>query len=288
MTRASEQAERPQAAWAASTGRGERAALIRQGPPGSWRTTGRNSRPGWSARAERSPARRPSRFSWCSASCGRRRRCPQPWGRLPPSRAGPGVDRPAPPAGSRRRHQPAELPADPVGPGGGPGARARQRGHPQDPTRRRPSPGASWSGACSKRPDCPRACMCPSPGGAEAGSALTAGPERRDDRSHRLDRRRPRGRRGGRSLKRVSLELGGSNALIVLDDADIDVAASAGAWSAFLHQGQVCMTVGGIVLEAVAGPVPGPAGGTGGQAPRRRPEHGAGRPGTPDQRAPAG
>jgi benzaldehyde dehydrogenase (NAD) len=57
----------------------------------------------------------------------------------------------------------------------------------------------------------------------------------------------------GRSLKRVSLELGGNNALIVLDDADVDVASSAGAWSAFLHQGQICMTAGRhIVLEAVA------------------------------------
>ena len=61
------------------------------------------------------------------------------------------------------------------------------------------------------------------------------------------------GEAAGRTLKRVSLELGGNNALIVLDDADIDVASSAGAWSAFLHQGQVCMTAGRhIVLEAVA------------------------------------
>jgi benzaldehyde dehydrogenase (NAD) len=57
---------------------------------------------------------------------------------------------------------------------------------------------------------------------------------------------------GGR-LKRVSLELGGNNALIVLDDADLEVASSAGAWGAFLHQGQVCMTAGRhIVLESVA------------------------------------
>jgi len=62
------------------------------------------------------------------------------------------------------------------------------------------------------------------------------------------------GEAAGRTLKRVSLELGGNNALIVLDDADIDVASSAGAWGAFLHQGQVCMTAGRhIVLEAVAG-----------------------------------
>ena len=39
----------------------------------------------------------------------------------------------------------------------------------------------------------------------------------------------------------------------MLDDADSDIASSAGAWSAFLHQGQICMTAGRhIVLEAVA------------------------------------
>src|SRR6185437_1049942 len=61
------------------------------------------------------------------------------------------------------------------------------------------------------------------------------------------------GATAGRTLKRVSLELGGNNALIVLDDADLEVASSAGAWSAFLHQGQICMTAGRhIVAAAVA------------------------------------
>jgi benzaldehyde dehydrogenase (NAD) len=61
------------------------------------------------------------------------------------------------------------------------------------------------------------------------------------------------GETAGRTLKRVSLELGGNNALIVLDDADLDAASSAGAWGAFLHQGQVCMTAGRhIVVESVA------------------------------------
>jgi benzaldehyde dehydrogenase (NAD) len=61
------------------------------------------------------------------------------------------------------------------------------------------------------------------------------------------------GAAAGRSLKRVSLELGGNNALIVLDDADLEIASSAGAWGAFLHQGQVCMTAGRhIVVESVA------------------------------------
>jgi benzaldehyde dehydrogenase (NAD) len=48
----------------------------------------------------------------------------------------------------------------------------------------------------------------------------------------------------GEHLKRVHLELGGNSALIVLDDADLDQAASAGAWGSFLHQGQICMTTG--------------------------------------------
>jgi benzaldehyde dehydrogenase (NAD) len=48
----------------------------------------------------------------------------------------------------------------------------------------------------------------------------------------------------GYLLKKVTLELGGNNAIIVLDDADIDAASSNGAWSAFLHQGQICMQAG--------------------------------------------
>ena len=61
------------------------------------------------------------------------------------------------------------------------------------------------------------------------------------------------GAAAGRTLKRVSLELGGNNALLVLDDADLEIASSAGAWGAFLHQGQVCMTAGRhIVHESVA------------------------------------
>src|SRR5580692_2543406 len=61
------------------------------------------------------------------------------------------------------------------------------------------------------------------------------------------------GEAAGRTLKRVSLELGGNNALIILDDADLEVASSSGAWSAFLHQGQICMTAGRhIVMAGVA------------------------------------
>lgn len=53
----------------------------------------------------------------------------------------------------------------------------------------------------------------------------------------------------GRHLKKVQLELGGKNVLIVLEDADLDVAASNCAWGAFLHQGQICMATGLILAH---------------------------------------
>ncbi len=53
----------------------------------------------------------------------------------------------------------------------------------------------------------------------------------------------------GRNLKRVVLELGGQNPLIVLDDADLDYAVDATAFGAFLHQGQICMSARRIIVE---------------------------------------
>ncbi len=92
------------------------------------------------------------------------------------------------------------------------------------------------------------------PGDAEPGAALTADPNvAMIAFTGSTAVGREVGAVAGRTLKRVSLELGGNNALIVLDDADLEVASSAGAWGAFLHQGQVCMTAGRhIVLESVA------------------------------------
>jgi acyl-CoA reductase-like NAD-dependent aldehyde dehydrogenase len=49
----------------------------------------------------------------------------------------------------------------------------------------------------------------------------------------------------GRHLKRVLLELGGHNPLLVLDDADLDYAVDASAFGAYLHQG-----VAGCSLES--------------------------------------
>jgi acyl-CoA reductase-like NAD-dependent aldehyde dehydrogenase len=53
----------------------------------------------------------------------------------------------------------------------------------------------------------------------------------------------------GRHLKRVVLELGGQNPLIVLADADLDHAVDAAAYGAFLHQGQICMCARRIFVE---------------------------------------
>jgi acyl-CoA reductase-like NAD-dependent aldehyde dehydrogenase len=53
----------------------------------------------------------------------------------------------------------------------------------------------------------------------------------------------------GRQLKRVVLELGGYNPLIVLADADLDYAVNASAFGAFLHQGQICMSARRIIVE---------------------------------------
>jgi acyl-CoA reductase-like NAD-dependent aldehyde dehydrogenase len=49
------------------------------------------------------------------------------------------------------------------------------------------------------------------------------------------------GEKAGRALKRMVLELGGFNPVIILDDADIAESVKAVTFGAFLHQGQVCM-----------------------------------------------
>ncbi len=53
----------------------------------------------------------------------------------------------------------------------------------------------------------------------------------------------------GRHLKRILLELGGYNPLIVLGDADVEYAVNASAFGAFLHQGQICMSTRKIIVD---------------------------------------
>jgi betaine-aldehyde dehydrogenase len=54
-------------------------------------------------------------------------------------------------------------------------------------------------------------------------------------------------------LKRVNLELGGVDPLIVFEDANLDVAAHGAAWARFLNAGQVCTSAKRIyVVKSVA------------------------------------
>jgi benzaldehyde dehydrogenase (NAD) len=81
------------------------------------------------------------------------------------------------------------------------------------------------------------------PGGADIGEAVVINPHVRVvSFTGSTAAGRAVGELAARYLKRVHLELGGNSALIVLDDADIDRAVSAGAWGSFFHQGQICMS----------------------------------------------
>jgi acyl-CoA reductase-like NAD-dependent aldehyde dehydrogenase len=50
-------------------------------------------------------------------------------------------------------------------------------------------------------------------------------------------------------MKKYTLELGGKNPLIVLSDVDMDFAVDTAAFSTFLHQGQICMSAGRVIVE---------------------------------------
>jgi benzaldehyde dehydrogenase (NAD) len=93
------------------------------------------------------------------------------------------------------------------------------------------------------------------PGGADVGAALVEEPTVRViSFTGSTAAGRKVGEAAGRLLKRAHLELGGNSAIIVLADADLDLAASAGAFGSFLHQGQICMTTGRhLVHESVVG-----------------------------------
>jgi aldehyde dehydrogenase (NAD+) len=52
-----------------------------------------------------------------------------------------------------------------------------------------------------------------------------------------------------RTGKRVSLEMGGKNAIVVMDDADLELAANAIAWSAFGTTGQRCTACSRVIVH---------------------------------------
>jgi benzaldehyde dehydrogenase (NAD) len=88
------------------------------------------------------------------------------------------------------------------------------------------------------------------PGGADVGQALVEDPRVRViSFTGSTAAGRKVGEAAARNLKRAHLELGGNSALIVLDDVDLDLAASAGAFGSFMHQGQICMTTGRHLVQ---------------------------------------
>lgn len=114
----------------------------------------------------------------------------------------------------------------------------------------KPDPRTSISGglalaALFEEAGLPRGVLHVLPGGGELGAALVVHP---GIPCISFTGSTPAGRRIGEAaaplLKRVHLELGGNNAMLVLPDADVQAAASVGAWGSFLHQGQICMTTG--------------------------------------------
>lgn len=54
---------------------------------------------------------------------------------------------------------------------------------------------------------------------------------------------------GGRHLKKVSLEMGGKNAVIVMDDADLELAVEGVLWSAFGTAGQRCTACSRVIVH---------------------------------------
>lgn len=53
----------------------------------------------------------------------------------------------------------------------------------------------------------------------------------------------------GKHLKKVALELGGNNAFIILDDANVDQAVASAAFGKYLHQGQICIATNRFIVD---------------------------------------
>ena len=89
------------------------------------------------------------------------------------------------------------------------------------------------------------------PGAGDAGEALCSDPNvAMIQFTGSTGSGRMVGQTAGKHLKKVSLELGGKNSLIILDDADMDLALRNTAWAAYLHQGQICMSAGRILVHS--------------------------------------
>ncbi|HEY7970340.1 MAG TPA: aldehyde dehydrogenase family protein, partial [Candidatus Limnocylindrales bacterium] len=86
--------------------------------------------------------------------------------------------------------------------------------------------------------------------GGEVGDAIVENPDVRVvSFTGSSDTGRHLAEQAGRKLKRLSLELGGKNAIAVLADADLDLATDGILWSAFGTTGQRCTAASRVVVE---------------------------------------
>ena len=56
-------------------------------------------------------------------------------------------------------------------------------------------------------------------------------------------------KRAGETLKRTTMELGGYNPMIILDDVDVDYAVRTATFGSFFHQGQICLNTRRIIVQ---------------------------------------
>jgi aldehyde dehydrogenase (NAD+) len=89
------------------------------------------------------------------------------------------------------------------------------------------------------------------PGGSGAiGDELIENPKvRRINMTGSTEVGRELAKKAGQNLKRIALELGGQNPMVVLKDADIDAAVNGAVFGGFLHQGQICMSTRRVIIE---------------------------------------
>ena len=154
------------------------------------------------------------------------------------------------PVGRRRRDHAVELPDRDPGLEALPGARLRQH--------RRAEAGRGHAAAraavrrrCCTRPVCRRDVVQIVHGlGEEAGDALVRHP---DVPVITFTGSRETGilvtKNAADQLKHVHLELGGKNAIIVMDDADLDLAVDGIVWSAFGTAGQRCTAASRVIVQ---------------------------------------
>jgi acyl-CoA reductase-like NAD-dependent aldehyde dehydrogenase len=89
--------------------------------------------------------------------------------------------------------------------------------------------------------------------GEEAGEALVQHPDVRGiSFTGSLEVGRHVAETCGRLMKRCSLELGSKNVLIVMPDADLDLAVESAAWGAFATSGQRCTATSRLVVHDAA------------------------------------